>query len=78
MEIRGGAERGGITVKAGDYGYEADGVRHNDTRFPEETVLYFTNFGAIRFVDDNDNTLAVLDYKMLREIAALGREKLAA
>jgi len=78
MEIRGGAERGGVTAKAGDYGYEANGMWHDDTCFPEETVLYFTNFGAIRFVDDDDNTLAVVDYKMLREIAEVGRQKLAA
>jgi hypothetical protein len=78
MEIRGGAERGGVTAKAGDYGYEANGMWHDDTCFPEETVLYFTNFGAIRFVDDEDNTLAVVDYKMLREIAEVGRQKLAA
>ena len=44
----------------------------------EETVLYFTNFGPIRFVDDDDNTQVVLDYKMLRSVAAAGQAKLAA
>jgi len=78
MEIRGGVERGGVTAHAGDYGYEANGCWHDETIFPEETVLYFTNYGPIRFVDDEDNTIVVLDYKMLREVAAAGRAKLAA
>jgi hypothetical protein len=78
MELRGGVERGGVTARTGDYGFEANGAWHDETNFPEETILYFTNFGPIRFVDDEDRTLAVLDYKMLREVAAAGRAKLAA
>jgi 2,4'-dihydroxyacetophenone dioxygenase len=77
MEIRGGVERGGVTAKAGDYGFEANGAWHDDTKFLEETVLYFTNYGPIRFVDDDDNTVAVLDYKMLREVAAAGKKGVA-
>jgi len=78
MEIRGGVERGGVTARTGDYGFEANGTWHDDTKFTEETILYFTNFGPIRFVDDEDRTLAVLDYKMLRDVAQAGRAKLAA
>jgi len=44
MEIRGGVERGGVTARAGDYGFEANGTWHDETNFPEETILYFTNF----------------------------------
>jgi hypothetical protein len=78
MDIRGGSDHGGVTARAGDYGFEANGAWHDDTSFPEETVFYFTNYGPIRFVDDEDRTVAVLDYKMLREVAAAGRAKLAA
>jgi ChrR Cupin-like domain len=78
MDIRGGADGGGVTARAGDYGFEANGAWHDDTSFPEETVFYFTNFGPIRFVDDEDRTIAVLDYKMLREVATAGWAKLAA
>jgi quercetin dioxygenase-like cupin family protein len=46
MEVRGGVENGGITAIAGDYGYEPNGVIHDMTNFPEDTILYFTNFGA--------------------------------
>ena len=78
MEIRGGVERGGVTARTGDYGFEANGTWHDDTKFTEETILYFTNFGPIRFVDDEDRTLVVIDYKMLRDVAQAGRAKLAA
>ncbi len=78
MDIRGGAKRGGVTASAGDYGYEANGTFHDDTNFPEECILYFTNFGPIRFIDDNDQTLFVLDHKALREAEAAAQSKLAA
>src|SRR6516162_1657489 len=50
MEVRGGVENGGITAITGDYGYEPNGVIHDMTNFPEDTVLYFTNFGPIRYI----------------------------
>jgi hypothetical protein len=31
------------------------------TNFPEDTVLYFTNFGPIRYIDDDDNTTGFLE-----------------
>jgi acetylacetone-cleaving enzyme len=46
MEVRGGVENGGITAITGDYGYEPNGVIHDMTNFPEDTILYFTNFGG--------------------------------
>jgi anti-sigma factor ChrR (cupin superfamily) len=78
MELRGGTERGGVTARSGDYGYEANGTFHDETNFPEESILYFTNFGPIRFVDDEDKTVFVLDYKALREVEAAAMSKLAA
>jgi len=69
MDIRGGAERGGVSAKAGDYGYEAKGTIHDDTNFPEESIVYFTSYGALRFMDDDDQTLSVFDYKGVLEAA---------
>jgi quercetin dioxygenase-like cupin family protein len=50
MEVRGGAENGGITAIAGDYGYEPNGVIHDMTNFPEETLLYALYRGPGRSV----------------------------
>jgi hypothetical protein len=44
-------------------GYEPNGVIHDMTNFPEDTVLYFTNFGPIRDIDDDDNTTGLLDWQ---------------
>jgi hypothetical protein len=44
-------------------GYEPNGVIHDMTNFPEDTVLYFTNFGPIRYIDDDDNTTGLLDWQ---------------
>ncbi|NMI00389.1 2,4'-dihydroxyacetophenone dioxygenase family protein [Pseudonocardia acidicola] len=63
MEIRGGEEAGGTTAVAGDYGYEANGMLHDWTNFPEESVFYFTNIGPLGFLDDDDNVVGVLDWQ---------------
>jgi hypothetical protein len=76
MEVRGGVENGGITAIAGDYGYEPNGVIHDMTNFPEETVLYFTNFGPIRYIDDDDNTVGFLDWQGVLRAAQEGRTKI--
>jgi len=78
MNIRGGAEVGGITAWPGDYGFEPNGVIHDQTEFPEESVLYFTNFGPIRFMDDDNNTTLVLDWKTLLQCEEQAKQKIAA
>ena len=78
MNIRGGAEMGGITAYPGDYGFEPNGVIHDQTEFPVESVLYFTNFGPIRFMNDANETLFVLDWKALLAMEEQARQKLAA
>jgi hypothetical protein len=70
MEVRGGVQNGGITAVAGDYGYEPTGMIHDWTNFVEDTVFYFTNYGALQFMDDEDNTVAVLDWQGILNIAA--------
>jgi acetylacetone-cleaving enzyme len=52
-------------------------VIHDSTCFPEDTVYLFTNLGPIKFIDDDDNTLFVLDWRGVRALEAQGLEKLA-
>jgi hypothetical protein len=76
MDVRGGARAGGITAVAGDYGYEPNGIIHDSTEFPRETVFYFTNHGPIQFIDEKDDTVFVLDWKGLLDLEAAMRESL--
>jgi len=69
-EIRGGVEKGGITAYAGDYGYEPSGVIHDSTYFPEDTIYFFTNHGPVKFIDDDNNILAVVDWRAVRALEA--------
>jgi len=75
-EVRGGVESGGITAHAGDYGYEPSGVIHDSTYFPEDTIYFFTNHGPIKFIDDHDNILAVIDWRTVRALEAQGLAQL--
>jgi hypothetical protein len=68
--VRGGAENGGITVVAGDYGYEPNGMIHELTLFQEESVLYYSNHGPMKFMDDDNNVTAIVDWRMVRDAAA--------
>ncbi|MGR8921819.1 MAG: 2,4'-dihydroxyacetophenone dioxygenase family protein [Gammaproteobacteria bacterium] len=74
MEVRGGAAKGGITAKSGDYGYEPNGVLHDETFFPEDSELYFTNFGAIQFLTEDLKPDFVLDYAMLEEMSRTAKQ----
>jgi anti-sigma factor ChrR (cupin superfamily) len=76
MNVRGGVQAGGITAVAGDYGYEPNGIIHDSTEFPKETVFYFTNYGPIQFIDEQDNTVFVLDWKGLLDLEAATRASL--
>ena len=73
IEVRGGVENGGITAITGDYGYEPNGVIHDMTNFPEDTSLYFTNFGPIRYIDDDNNTVGFLDWQGVLKASRTGR-----
>jgi hypothetical protein len=53
-------------------------VIHDSTCFVEDSTFYFTNFGPIKFIDDEDKTLFVLDWQGVRAIEAQGKEELAA
>jgi len=76
MEVRGGVENGGITAITGYYGYEPNGVIHDTTNFPKDTVLYFTNFGPIRYIDDDDNTTGFLDWQGVLKAAEQAEAKI--
>ena len=78
MEVRGGVERGGITAYPGDYGYEPNGVIHDSTCFVEDSEFFFINFGPIKFIDDDDNIVMVLDWQTIRDIGAKAQAQQAA
>jgi hypothetical protein len=59
MVVRSGVENGRITATTGDYGYEPNGVIHDMTNFPERTILDFRNYGPIRYIDDDNNTVGL-------------------
>ena len=62
IEIRGGVENGGVTAVAGDYGYEPNGIVHEQTCFPEPTEYLFINHGPLQYLDEAGNTVMVLDW----------------
>ena len=69
MELRGGAQAGGVTALPGDYGWEPVSVIHDFIHFPEETELLFTNHGAVQFLDEQGNTTSVLDWEAIQSVA---------
>lgn len=74
--VRGGAEHGGVTAVAGDYGYEPNGMIHDITVFPVESTLFFSCAGPLKFIDDDNKILSILDWRALRDISAAGLAKL--
>jgi hypothetical protein len=70
------SKNGGITAISGDHGYEPNGVIHDMTNFPEDTILYFTNFGPIRYIDDDNNTVGFLDWQGVLNAAEEGTAKI--
>ena len=52
----------------GTYGYEPLGAIHEETTFTDYTELYFTNFGPVLFLDDDDNVISILDNKFLESL----------
>ncbi|MBS7668158.1 2,4'-dihydroxyacetophenone dioxygenase family protein [Croceicoccus gelatinilyticus] len=52
----------------GTYGYEPLGAIHEETTFTEYTELYFSNFGPVLFLDDDDNVISILDNYLLESL----------
>ena len=67
-EVRGGVENGGVTASAGDYGYEPNGVIHEQTYFPELTEYLFINHGPLHYIDDDGNIISVLDWQAVEAL----------
>jgi anti-sigma factor ChrR (cupin superfamily) len=73
--VRGGADKGGVTAIAGDFGYEPNGMIHDITEFPEESVLYFSNDGPLKFIDDDDSIVSILDWRAILQAAGNAPKK---
>lgn len=78
MEVRGGVQNGGITAHTGDYGFEPNGIVHDHTEFPVETVLFFTNHGAVNFTDESGASVYILDWRAILKLEADGEAALKA
>jgi hypothetical protein len=78
MDLRGGAQNGGVSATAGDYGYEANGAIHEETYFPEDTELFFVRYGPSAMIDDDGNIISLLDWQALSKIEVEGLAALAA
>jgi len=70
MELRGGAQAGGVTALPGDYGFEPVSVIHDSTCFPVDSEMLFTNHGAVQFLDEQDDTAFVLDWEAVQRMAS--------
>jgi anti-sigma factor ChrR (cupin superfamily) len=66
--VRGGEENGGMTSIAGDYVYEPNGVIHDANSFPEESLIYFSNDGPLKFLDDDDHVVFICDWRAVRDV----------
>ncbi len=58
------------TAEEGSYGYEPIGAVHELTSFPVYTELFFTNHGAIAFLDDQGGIAMILDHATLEALEA--------
>lgn len=76
MEVRGGVQNGGITARTGDYGFEPNGIVHDHTEFPAETVLLFTNHGAVNFTDETGASVYILDWRAILKLETDGEAAL--
>jgi anti-sigma factor ChrR (cupin superfamily) len=69
----------GVIERAGDYGYEPLGTVHPATIALEDSVMTFTSYGPIAFLDEQGNILQVLggDYLLQEQArnASLGSQK---
>jgi len=66
--VRGGDEAGGAVTTTGDYVLEPNGVIHNENWFPEETIVFFSNNGPLKFLDENDNVTFICDWRAVRDV----------
>ena len=57
-------------AEEGSYGYEPIGAVHELTSFPVYTELFFTNHGAITFLDEQGGVAMILDHATLEALEA--------
>lgn len=69
MEVRGGAENGGKTVLPGDYGFEANGARHDATYFPEDSLLFYIAHGPAMYFDEQGKFSFMMDFAMMKKLS---------
>ena len=70
LEVRGGAEEGGVTAVAPCYGYEATGARHDETVILEDSEIYMTFLGPLQMIDKEGNTVGVMGWEQAQALWA--------
>ncbi|MGU3498662.1 2,4'-dihydroxyacetophenone dioxygenase family protein [Mycobacterium sp. C31M] len=61
--------RAGV-VKEGGFAYEPLGVLHEATNVDVETIIYSHLYGALEFMDDDDNVIFILDWAWAKDYIA--------
>lgn len=62
VEVRGGAENGGVTVVAPAYGYESTNARHDKTYYPVDSEFYMTFLGPLSFIEEDGTPIIVVGW----------------
>jgi quercetin dioxygenase-like cupin family protein len=70
VEVRGGTDEGGVLATAGDYVYEPNGAIHDANYFVEDSLLFTSSQGAMKFLDENDNISFICDWRVIRDMEA--------
>jgi anti-sigma factor ChrR (cupin superfamily) len=62
----------GKVLLPGDHSFEPNGAHHDATYFPEDTILFFINYGPIMYLDEDGNCDTMVDFAYMRDIQARG------
>ena len=65
-------------ARPGDYGYEALGAYHADTRAPVETILFYVGHGSLALLDEDGKICGAMGSDNINGFKAPPRQKSAA
>lgn len=68
IEVNGGVDNGGVTATAGEYGFEASGMVHDETHFPVETDYLFIHHGPIEYLGDDGQPSSIMDWRGIQAL----------
>ena len=68
IEVNGGVDNGGVTARAGEYGFEASGMVHHKTYFPVETEYLFIHRGPIEYLGEDGKPSSTMDWRGIQAL----------